>query len=118
MIFFRFIFAAALVAGAAIAMQPGAALAQGAQIETAKANGVVGERIDGYLGCVNEGATDASLRRRIQEINVKRRAAYEEIARETGATVAQVARVTGEKQITRASPGEFYMNAQGEWVRK
>jgi uncharacterized protein len=118
MFFFRFIFAAAMVAGAAMAMQPDPALAQGAQIETAKANGIVGERIDGYLGFVNDGAADASLRRRIQEINVKRRAAYEEIARETGATVVQVARVTGEKQIGRARPGEFFMNEQGKWVRK
>lgn len=92
--------------------------AQGAEIDAAKSAGVVGERIDGYLGIVENGGVDASLRRRVNEINARRRAAYDEVASSAGATTAQVARITGEKQIARVSPGEFYMDENGRWVRK
>jgi len=92
--------------------------AQGAEIDAAKSAGVVGERIDGYLGIVENGGVDSSLRRRVNEINARRRAAYDEVASSAGATTAQVARITGEKQISRVSPGEFYMDENGRWVRK
>ncbi|MEO0818528.1 MAG: YdbL family protein [Pseudomonadota bacterium] len=120
MIFIRYIVTLAAIAGTAFALatlsQP--AEAQGAEINAAKSAGVVGERIDGYLGIVDNGAVDASLRRRINEVNARRRAAYDEIAADAGATVAQVARVTGEKQVERVAPGQFYMDESGRWVRK
>ncbi len=115
----RFVLAAAILAGTAFALSTtGTANAQGSEIEAAKAAGVIGERVDGYLGIVNDGGTDASLIRRINEINAKRRAVYDELAREASATPAQVARLTGEKQIARAAPGEYYLNEQGVWVQK
>ena len=92
--------------------------AQTSSIDAAKRAGVVGERIDGYLGFVENGAVDASLRRQVQEINAKRRAVYDELADDTETTTEQVARITAEKQIARASSGEFYMNADGRWVQK
>lgn len=118
--FLRLVLVAAALIGLGAAAQKvlPPAYAQGSQIDAAKASGVVGERIDGYLGIVDDGAADASLRRKVQEINARRRAAYDELARDTGTTVAQVARVTGERQIERASPGEFYMDENGRWVRK
>ena len=116
---FRLILAALVIAGTAIALagQPEAD-AQVPQIESAKASGVVGERIDGYLGIVNDGAADASLIRKINEINAKRRAVYDELAADTNTTTAQVARLTGEKQIERAAPGQYYFDESGRWVRK
>jgi len=120
MIFIRYIVMLAAIAGTAFALatlsQP--AEAQGDEINAAKSAGVVGERIDGYLGIVDNGAVDASLPRRINEVNARRRAAYDEIAADAGATVAQVARVTGEKQVERVAPGQFYMDESGRWVRK
>lgn len=116
---FRLLMAATLLAGAALAMSANApAQAQAQQIESAKAAGVIGERIDGYLGIVNDGAADASLIRKVNEINAKRRAVYDELASDTNTTTAQVARVTGEKQIARAAPGEYYLDDSGAWVRK
>ncbi|NBC20533.1 MAG: DUF1318 domain-containing protein [Alphaproteobacteria bacterium] len=119
MLAFRLLLAATLMAGAALALasQP-AAHGQVQQIESAKAAGVVGERVDGYLGIVRDGAADSSLIRKVNEINAKRRAVYDELAADTNTTTAQVARVTGEKQIERAAPGEYYMNESGNWVRK
>lgn len=116
----RYILMGLLVTGFAVAssafMRP--AIAQGAAIDAAKDVGIVGEQIDGYLGIVEPGAVDASLRRRVNEINARRTAAYDELAESSGATRAQVARVTGEKQLERAARGEFIMDETGRWVRK
>ena len=104
-----------LAAGATVLSQP--ASAGDPQIESAKDQGVVGERIDGYLGVVSGGA-DASLMRRVQDINNKRRAAYDKLAAQTNTTTEQVARVTGEKLIKQASPGEYIMDDSGQWRQK
>ena len=119
MTFIRYLVTGILVALALTGLSAvsGKANAQGTEIEAAKAEGVVGEQIDGYLGI--RGAVDASVRRLVNEINVKRRAAYEELAASTpGITVEQVARVTGEKQIERADVGEYYADEAGQWVQK
>ncbi len=94
------------------------AFAQGdAQIETARSSGVIGERIDGYLGVV--GSADAEIVRKVQDINNRRRALYEKTAGETGTTVQQVARIAGEKQLAeRVKSGEFYMDESGSWKKK
>lgn len=120
MFFMRYLIMAVLMASTAVAVTALSqkAIAQDAQIEAAKSAGVIGERIDGYLGIVNDGAVDASLQRRVNEINARRRAAYDQLAEDTGATTAQVARITGEKQIERARPGEWYLNEQGLWVQR
>ncbi|MFN7054605.1 YdbL family protein [Hyphomonas sp.] len=87
------------------------------QIEAARASGVIGERIDGYLGIVT--SADAEITRKVQDINNRRRALYEQTARETGGTVQQVARVAGERQLAdRVQSGEFFMDESGTWQRK
>lgn len=87
------------------------------QIETARSAGVIGERIDGYLGVV--GSADAEIVRKVQDINNRRRALYEKTASETGTTVQQVARIAGEKQIAqRVKPGEYFMDESGAWKQK
>ena len=114
--FFRLIATIALVLGAA-AMLSGQAHAGAPEIEAAKDQGVVGERIDGFLGIVGDGAGPALIRL-VNDINNKRRAVYDDKARQTGTTMEQVARVTGEKQIARADAGEYYMDDSGSWKKK
>lgn len=112
----RIALAFALVAGAAFSLAAPAS-AGDPQIEAAKSQGVVGERIDGYLGIVDGGA-DAALMRRVQDINNKRRAAYDDLAKDTGTTPEEVARVTGEKLIAQAGPGSYIMDSSGSWKKK
>lgn len=108
---------AVLLAAGVAALIAGPAQAGDPQIESAKDQGVVGERIDGYLGIVDGGA-DASLMRRVQDVNNKRRAAYDELAEQTGTTTEQVARVTGEKLTGQAGSGEYIMDESGQWTQK
>ena len=111
----RTLLAAVLMAGAALSFA-GPASAD-PQIEAAKDQGVVGERIDGYLGIVSGGA-DPALVRLVQDTNNKRRAAYDSLASQTGTTPQEVARVTGEKLTAAAGPGEYIMDDSGSWKKK
>jgi uncharacterized protein YdbL (DUF1318 family) len=86
-------------------------------LDDAKAAGLVGERIDGYLGVVDSGAP-ADVKRLVEQINAERQAKYAEIAQKQGAPVQAVAQIAGEKLIERAGGGEYVMGADGQWRRK
>lgn len=86
-------------------------------IETAKADGVVGERSDGYLGFVAP-SNDVALQRLVAEINAKRREAYTRLASQTGQSVSDIATLTAEKQFMRADAGQFLYYPEGVWRRK
>ncbi|MEM8617285.1 MAG: YdbL family protein [Pseudomonadota bacterium] len=107
----------ALLIGTALIFSAGQAAAGDPQIDAAKASGIVGERVDGYLGLVTGDAEDA-LKRKVSEINNKRRALYARLARDTDTTLAEVARVAGEKQLRDADRGDFIMDDRGRWTRK
>lgn len=85
-------------------------------IDAAIASGNVGERIDGYLGVVS--SADAATVRKVQDINNRRRAVYEQAAKDNGTTVQIVAQLAGEKQIAKLEVGQFYMDASGAWKSK
>ena len=113
------------VIGAAIAalgVAAGAAYAQTAQqksaIDAAKAQGVVGEQADGYLG-FRQQSSDASLREAVQVTNDARRRAYAQSAAQAG-TSADVAgaRMFEAQLLPRISSGQWYRNAQGQWVQR
>ena len=106
----------AIAVFAAGAVMSPAAMAGDPIIDAGIEAGTVGERIDGLLGVV--GSADAQTVRKVQEVNNKRRALYERVAQETGTTISQVARVTGEKQIAKLSSGQHYMDEAGNWKRK
>jgi uncharacterized protein len=104
---------ALVVLGLALAIAP----AQAGALEDAKAAGLVGERIDGYLGVVDSGAP-ASVKSLVDQINAERQAKYAEIAQKQGAPVEAVAQIAGKKLTERAAPGEYVMGANSQWQRK
>jgi uncharacterized protein YdbL (DUF1318 family) len=106
---------AALLSLALLAVPSGFALAD--RLDDAKQAGSVGERPDGYLGVVDEGA-GAEVKALVEEINEKRREKYSAIAEKRGADVKAVAALAGSKLVENASPGEYVMTTSGEWVQK
>lgn len=84
-------------------------------LEEAKAKGLVGEKSSGYLGLVNPADRDA--RALVNEVNAKRRQAYEDIARRNGTDLSQVELLAGEKAIQHTKPGHF-IEGPGGWVKK
>jgi uncharacterized protein len=109
------LFAAALAACLALAAP---AFAQrDAVIAEARAAGLVGEQADGYLGFAPGAQISADLRGRVEQNNMRRRAAYtERAASARGATVAEIAAaVACEVFQERISLGERYRDDQGVW---
>ena len=84
-------------------------------LDEAKANGLVGEKPNGYLGAVNPSNADAQAL--IKDVNQKRRQAYEDIAKRNGTNVQAVETLAGEKAIQNTKPGNF-VEGPGGWIRK
>ena len=81
--------------------------------EAARSSGKVGEKPDGYLGVVGGG--DASVRKLVDDLNIKRRALYAQKAQAANATLEEYALTAGCLAISRTAPGEKYMTPQGAW---
>jgi hypothetical protein len=95
-----------------------AALPAAAQsLDALKASGVVGEKIDGFVGVVDAGAP-GNVRALVDEINAERRARYAEIAQKQGAPIDAVAKIAGQKLIERTPAGQYVMGADGRWRQK
>ena len=93
-----------------------AAGAYAADLGQAKAQGLVGERADGYLQVMNAGAP-GDVKQMVDSINAQRRAAYADIARKNKVSPEQVGRLTAPKAFNESPPGTFIETAQG-WKRK
>lgn len=90
-------------------------LAFALSLDEAKVKGLVGERPNGYLGAVNP--SNAEAQGLIEDVNRKRRQAYEEIAKRNRTDIRAVETLAGEKAIQNTSPGNFIEGPRG-WVKK
>src|SRR3546814_13379697 len=66
------------------------------------AAGTVGEQADGHLGV--KGSLAAAVNAEVDSINIKRRAAYTDLAAHRGVTVADMAAATGRKTLSSRVP--------------
>lgn len=106
----------ALTAGALVLGLAGVAYAQatGSLLSSALAEGAVGEQADGYLGI--KGSASAGLRDEVDAINIKRRAAYTQLAAQRGVTVKDVAATVGCQTLAmRVQVGRAYQLPDGIW---
>lgn len=103
---------ALLIAGAA-----GYARAQAGDpaVQAAISSGIVGEQADGYLGFARSAGGD--VRAKVEAINIKRRAAYTDLAAKRGVSVKEAAAATGCKTLQRLGDGQAY-NTGGGWQVK
>lgn len=79
----------------------------------ARSSGAIGEKSDGYLGYVT--SPSASVKAMVEDLNIKRKAAYTRKAQETNSTVEQFAFTSGCNLIMRTTPGEKYQAPDGSW---
>jgi uncharacterized protein YdbL (DUF1318 family) len=80
---------------------------------SAKAAGLIGEKVDGYVAVVGAGSPE--LRRVVDDTNIKRRAVYAEKAQAQRVTIEEYAFATGCTLIAKTSPGEKYQAPDGSW---
>lgn len=86
-------------------------------IHEAKAQGLIGEANSGYIAAVQSPAS-AEVQALIADVNGQRKARFEETARKTGTTVAQVAIRFYELAVQKTAPGHFYQDGNGRWQKK
>lgn len=100
------------LAGIAVIATP--ALAQrDPAYQAARSSGQIGEKPDGYLGVV--GNAGPQIKAMVDDLNIKRKAAYTAKASENNATVEQFAFTSGCNLIARTEPGEKYQAPDGSW---
>jgi len=86
-------------------------------VDDAKAKGLIGETVGGYLAVVDNSA-DRSVIDAMYDINIRRKSLYTKKAREQNVDVEEIAALTGEKVVENASSGEMVMYSDGQWVTK
>ncbi len=84
-------------------------------IDTAKSQGLIGERADGYLGVVDESAA-SGVAALVRDINTKRQAEYDRIALKNGITRREVEILAGKKTLAKTPPGGWIFATK--WVKK
>ena len=87
-----------------------------AEVDRAKAQGIVGEQADGFLGLVAGG--DPSVRAAMAEINAGRAQAYRDAAARSGVSPDTAGQATARQLEGRLGPGEYFRTADGRWVRR
>ncbi|MDX5297427.1 MAG: YdbL family protein [Gammaproteobacteria bacterium] len=79
-----------------------------------KAQGLLGEQPNGYLGVVKGNGQAAEIARLINEA---RRAEYQRLSRDNGIPQADVEALAGQKALDRTPAGQ-YIQVNGQWVAK
>jgi len=111
---FRSIFLAiALVASALLASTP----ADARPIDDYRAQGVIAERFDGYVE-LRAGDAPAAARQLVDEVNGKRRALYEQRAKEQGVSAGEVGKVYAPQIMEDAPGGTFFKQPNGSYIKK
>lgn len=105
---------ALLAAGALVTLSvPAVAQSRDPAYAAARANGTIGEKMDGYLGFV--GSPSGSLKSLVDDLNIRRKASYADRARTQGVTIEEFAFTQGCLLIARTTAGEKYQAPDGSW---
>ena len=83
-------------------------------LHEARAKGLLGEQANGYVGIV--ASPTPELERLAADVNAKRKAHYQEIARRNGTQVEAVAALAGKKLVEGAPSGQL-VKTNGGWKK-
>ncbi len=84
-------------------------------LQSARNDGIVGERLDGYVEVLKPSTEAKEL---ANDVNERRRAEYQRISNENKQPVDIVAKLAAKQIIERLESGQFYQSPNGQWVRK
>ena len=89
----------------------------GSSLTQPKADGLIGEQADGYLGLVVQKAP-ADIKKLVAEVNSKRKAGYQKIAAKQGTSLSEVEKVGGNTAYQKTTKGNYFRDANGAWHKK
>lgn len=84
------------------------------QLGDAKAQGLVGEKPDGYLGVIVSSSDTQDL---VTTINAKRKSTYQKLANKNNLELAQVEALAAKKAFSKTESGH-YIWVNGSWSKK
>ncbi len=84
--------------------------------QSARDGGLIGEKTNGYLGFVTPPS--AAVKALVDDLNIKRRAAYTEAAKTNNSTLVEMAFTNGCNLVKRTSTGEKYEKPDGTWATR
>ena len=84
-------------------------------LQTAKAQGLVGESPSGYLEAVK--SPSPATKALIESVNSKRKQKYQEIATRNNTSLPDIEQLAGKKAIEKSNPGS-YIKQSGSWQKK
>lgn len=88
-----------------------------ATVHAAKAQGIVGEQGDGYLGLVT-GSADPDIVAAMSAMNRERAATFREVAAKTGVTVDAAGQAAATQFFAMTPSGQYYKPLGGGWTKK
>jgi uncharacterized protein YdbL (DUF1318 family) len=86
-------------------------------VDAAKAQGIVGEQGDGFLGFV-KGSADPGTSEAVNEINAARSETYRQTAAKTGVTPEAAGQAVAIQLQARMPAGQYFKPLGGTWVQK
>lgn len=89
--------------------------AQALTLDEARQQGCVGETFSGYIAPLRQDAQTLAL---VKRINAARSESYQRLAESNNLPVEEVAKMAGQKLVTRAQPGEYVKGINGRWMKK
>lgn len=84
-------------------------------LSEARQQGRVGETLSGYIAPIKQDKETLAL---VKSINEARAAHYQQLADSNNISVDEVAKLAGQKLVTRAQPGEYVRGLNGQWMKK
>jgi uncharacterized protein YdbL (DUF1318 family) len=93
------------------------AFAQGKPLDGPRANGIVGERFDGFAFLVDPAAP-ATIQQLVDQVNAERRNVYNQRAQAEGVTIDAVGRIYAAQIFQSAPAGTIFLQESGQSVRK
>lgn len=84
-------------------------------LNEARTQGRVGETLNGYLVALTDDSQTQAL---VSDINKARRASYQQLAESNNIPADEVAKMAGQKLVSRAKPGEYVQGINGKWLKK
>ncbi|MDJ0089899.1 MULTISPECIES: YdbL family protein [Pantoea] len=84
-------------------------------LDEARQSGRVGETLSGYIAPRSDDSETLAL---VKRINDGRNAEYQRLAEQNNLKTDDVARIAGQKLVTRAAAGEYVRGINGQWLKK
>lgn len=81
-----------------------------------KANGIIGERFDGYVGIVAQASP--KVKALVKKVNLKRKARYQAIAKKRQQQLRKVELIAGESAIKKTLKGNYILLKGQGWKKK